>query len=66
MTSIETRYVNQKAVAAYMGIAESSVRVLIRLKDDPLPTVYFRGFTKPRYDLAQVDAWIERNNARCA
>lgn len=66
MESIETRYVNQKSVAAYMGLSPNSVRALTRLREDPLPTVYFKGFTTPRFDLVQVDAWIERNNRRCA
>jgi hypothetical protein len=60
MEQTSTNWMTPEEVRAYLG--GISVRTLARYRADGLPVHYITKLT-PRYDRAEVDAWIRSRGA---
>ena len=59
------RLMNTKQAAAYLCASEGTVGMWAQLAVDPLPTVKLPNVRTRRFDVRDVDAWIDRRK-ECA
>lgn len=60
------RLMNTRDTAAYLSTSEGTVGMLAQMQVDPLPSLVLPNTKCRRFDVRQVDAWIDRQSERSA
>lgn len=63
---IQPRLLNAKQVADYLSCSSGNVSMWAQMPIDPLPSFKLPHLKARKFDLREVDEWIERMKARCA
>ena len=60
------RLMNTRETATYLSTSEGTVGMLAQMPVDPLPSLILPNTKCRRFDIRQVDAWIDRQSERSA
>lgn len=63
--AVVPRLMNTKQTAAYLCASEGTVGMWAQMPADPLPSLVLPNTRTRRFDVRDVDAWIERRKT-CA
>ena len=62
-SGLEPRYFTQNDLAVYFSVSPNTISRWRVLEHDPLPGVTMPGMKQPRFDIIEVQAWIDRRTA---